>query len=261
MKKSTTRPMVLYGLLAAIALAFLAWNNTKSPTPENQPVTPAEQQQTGNSTPTSPTDSEENEDTTLPAKVLISGTSFISQAPFGDWSDPRQQDGCEEASILIAGSWAHNQPIGGNDAGLQKILALSAMAEEMFGTYHDSSAADTLKLYRKYWNSTAGTVKYDIQLDDIKRALAAGNVVIVPANGKAIGNPNFSGGGPDRHMLVIIGYDDATGMFTTQEPGTRRGANYRYTYSVMMNSIRDYVTGDHLPIPPTRTAMITIPKA
>src|SRR4030042_6174940 len=30
---------------------------------------------------------------------------FTTQAPFGEWNDPRQQDACEEASVLIAYKW------------------------------------------------------------------------------------------------------------------------------------------------------------
>lgn len=261
------RSLPIYWVLGiAVALGFVIWSTLAMDDSEvnSDNVTSTTQNTSSNTTPTTntattPTGS--NSTTSLPAKVLIAGTSFTSQAPNGGWEDPRQQDGCEEASILIAGSWATGQAIGTKSQALAKILELSKMADSMFGTFHDSSAADSLKLYRSYWKSSKGTVKYDITVDDLKRGLADGNVIIVPSDGRALNNPNFTGGGPERHMLVIIGYDDATGMFTTQDPGTRNGANYRYKYSVLLNSIRDYPTGDHAPIPANaRKAMILIPK-
>lgn len=196
----------------------------------------------------------------LPKEVAISGVPFTSQAPLGNWSDPRQQDGCEEASVLVAGSWAHGETIGTANEALTKLLELSKLSESMFGTFHDSSAADTLKLYQAYWHSTKGTVKYDITLEDIKQALADGNVVITPMDGRKLFNPNFTAGGPERHMIVITGYNDDTQIFTTQDVGTRKGKNYQYKYSVLMGALRDYRTGDHLPIISTVKAMLVIPK-
>lgn len=252
--------LATYWLVAlAIALGLIVWFVLTDSTPSAEnPITPvAETPSTTEPTPTEPVGSTT---TPLPNRVTLSNAPFTSQAPNSEWSDPRQQDGCEEASVLMAGAWAHGETIGNKNEALVKILALSSMAEEMFGTYHDSSAADTLKLYREYWSTTKGTLKYDVTAGDMKRALADGNVLIIPADGKALNNPNFSGGGPDRHMLIVIGYDDKAGVFITHDPGTRNGANYRYTYSVMMNALRDYATGYHEPIPPARKAMVVIPK-
>lgn len=33
---------------------------------------------------------------------------FISQAPFGNWDEIENQEGCEEASLLMAYAWAKN---------------------------------------------------------------------------------------------------------------------------------------------------------
>jgi hypothetical protein len=49
-------------------------------------------------------------------------------------------------------------------------------------------------------------------------------------------------------MVVIRGYDVDTKEFITNDVGTRQGENYRYPESVLFNAIRDYPTGDHLPI-------------
>jgi hypothetical protein len=79
-------------------------------------------------------------------------------------------------------------------------------------------------------------------------------------NGQALHNPNFTRGGPERHFLAIIGYDDRTGMFTTQDPGTRNGRNYRYSYETLYAAMRDYPTGDHQAIATNVRAFISISK-
>lgn len=38
--------------------------------------------------------------------TILYDVPFAAQAPFGEWSDKRQQDGCEEVSALMAVKWA-----------------------------------------------------------------------------------------------------------------------------------------------------------
>ncbi len=195
----------------------------------------------------------------LPQKVLHS-VPFTSQAPFGEWSDPRQQDGCEEASILMAAKWVKGETIASPQAAKDEILALSHKAEALFGAYADSSALDTFKLYKEYYKLTKGRVDNAPTIEKIKAELAKGNLVLVPADGRKLNNPNFSGGGPDRHFLVIVGYDQAKGTFITNDPGTRNGRSYSYTYGNLMESLHDYPTGNHLDTFKNDIAMIVIEK-
>ena len=88
----------------------------------------------------------------------------------------------------------------------------------------------------------------------------SGNIVIVPANGRVIGNPYFNPPGPARHMVVIRGYDPVTKEFITNDPGTERGENYRYPEAVLYNGIRDYPTGYHKPIVEDKKVMIVVGK-
>ena len=74
----------------------------------------------------------------------------------------------------------------------------------------------------------------------IKTAIAAGHPVIIPSAGRELGNPNFTGEGPIYHNLVIRGYT-ADGKFITNDPGTRKGEQYVYEQSVIMNAIHDWV--------------------
>lgn len=197
----------------------------------------------------------------LPDRVMIEGVPFTSQAPTAKWEDNRFQNACEEASILMAMKWIRQERFSGAADAEAQLLELSAKANEMFGTYVDSSAADTLKLFRSEMGSTWGTLRYDVSIQDIKKELAAGHVVLAPADGQALNNPNFSGAGPERHFLAIVGYDDEAGVFITNDPGTRNGQNYRYKYETLHAALRDYPTGDHAPIHNIRRAILVIPRS
>jgi len=83
---------------------------------------------------------------------------------------------------------------------------------------------------------------------EIIQEVTAGNLVVLPVNGQILGNPFYTQPGPERHMLVVIGYDPVKLEFITNDPGTRQGESYRYSVNVLWSSIRDYPTGNHEPI-------------
>ena len=196
----------------------------------------------------------------LPKKGLIENAPFTSQAPFADWDDPRQQDGCEEASVLMAMKWLRGEGLTKQQA-LDEILAMSAFELEKYGEFHDTSSQDTAdRLFKNYYKYDKVRVRYDIGIDDIKKELAAGNLVIVPADGRKLGNPNFTGDGPERHKLVIKGYDENRQIFITNDPGTRKGEGYQYNYQVLISAVRDYPTGYKVPIVDERKAMIVVER-
>lgn len=184
---------------------------------------------------------------------------FTAQAPNGDWDDPLQQDGCEEASLIMAKYWISGQSLTKSIA-LQEIYDASAWEEDHVNGALSLSVADTARLAKEYFKFTDVEVKYDITINDIKSALARGRVVIVPMNGQVIGNVYYTAPGPIEHMLLIRGYDDRTGEFITNDPGTRQGKDYRYDYATFMNGLREYPTGHHEPITTIRRAMISIGK-
>lgn len=192
---------------------------------------------------------------------VLPAVPFAAQAPFGEWSDPRQQDGCEEVSVLMAMRWVAGAKSISKDEAKKEILAISDYEEKNYGGYHDTSAADTAdRIIKEYFKYGKASVKYGIGAEDVIGELEQDNLIIVPANGRALGNPNFTPPGPDRHMLVVKGYDAAKDEFITNDPGTRQGENYRYKSSVLINAVRDYPSGNHLPIVEERKAMIVIEK-
>lgn len=192
--------------------------------------------------------------------IIINSAPFTPQAPFGSWKDQRFQDGCEEASVLIAFRWAKNLGLTKKEAETE-ILKMADWETNKYKNYRDTSAADTAKrLLGEFYGYKNYQVKSDIKASDIISEIQKGNIVIVPTNGQKLKNPYFTQPGPDRHMLVIIGYDSTKKEFIVNDPGTRRGQNYRYNEKILFNAIRDYPTGNHLKIVGEKKSMIVVGK-
>lgn len=196
-----------------------------------------------------------------PAKViLIPNVPFSPQAPFGEWTDPRQQDGCEEISAIIAMHWAKGEKLTKEQAK-QELFKISDYEKKNFGDYRDTSAKDTIKrIFNGYYKYDKVKLAENIKKEDIINELSKGNLVIVPVNGQKVGNKNYTRGGPERHMIVVTGYDKNKNMFITNDPGTRKGENFRYNSDTFFNAIRDYTTGYHNIIVGTAKNMIVVSK-
>lgn len=225
----------------------------------SKPAAPEEsKQEIRQSTSTEAIISNESSAVAVPERVLLD-VPFTVQAPFGGWADERQDYGCEEASILMAMYRVRGEPLSPAQAE-QEIIAISEFEKERYGDFHDTSAQDTLKVMKAYFEYENAFVKFDIGAQDIKTELARGNVVIVPLDGTKVGNPYYTPPGPLKHKLIIRGYDDATQEFITNDPGTKRGEGYRYKYDVLENALLDYPTGLNEPITEMRAAMIVVQK-
>jgi hypothetical protein len=79
-------------------------------------------------------------------------------------------------------------------------------------------------------------------IEELKRELAQGHLIVAPFAGRMLGNPFYSGEGPYYHMMVIKGYDQTN--FITNDVGTKRGLNFIYPYQTIMNSLHDYHVRD-----------------
>ncbi|HVZ10867.1 MAG TPA: C39 family peptidase, partial [Candidatus Paceibacterota bacterium] len=193
--------------------------------------------------------------------VTLLNVPFTSQAPFGGWSDPRQENGCEEAAALMAVSWARGQTLT-SQAALDQILAASDFEQEMYGNYIDTSVDDTVqRIFKEYFHFSNVQARHDITIDDIKEEIFKGNIVLIPVNGRQLDNPHYTAPGPLEHMLVIRGYDAATNEFITNDPGTRFGQEYRYSEDLLYNAAYDYGTGDGRPVGPIEKNMIVVSAA
>jgi hypothetical protein len=180
-------------------------------------------------------------DLNLPAEVNLN-IPFTSQAPNQNWGLPYQQF-CEEASTLMVASYIKGQPINGANDADKKLLAIMDFEVKRSGYYEDTNAEETATILREYFGLTKIDVAADPTINDIKTALSEGKAVIVPLAGRQLGNPYFQQPGPLYHMLVIKGYRK-NGDFITNDPGTRRGADYIYKADTIMNAIHDWNGGN-----------------
>jgi hypothetical protein len=201
-------------------------------------------------------------DARITAHVVPLSVPFIVQAPFGNWSDPIFQNACEEASIAMAMGWVDGiKSFTPNDAR-GRILNIVDFENRTFGYNTDTDVFDIQKMFQQDFHHNV-TVKENITITDIKNELQEGNLVLVPAFGQALGNPNYTAPGPIVHMLVIIGYDQATKEFITNDPGTRHGSGYRYDENVLFSAIWEYSSGkDYPPVPKgiLKKAMVVVSK-
>lgn len=199
-------------------------------------------------------------------KVIISlprsihyNVPFTSQAPTAEWGKQIFQDGCEEASVLMVKAWRDSETLT-RESAFKKISALAIWQIKKIGHSVDTDVADTRQfLLEEYLDVSDTVLQYDFTLDELIDATQRG-IVIVPTNGRKLGNPNFKNPGPLQHMLVIVGYDAALHEFITNDPGTRKGEGYRYPEAILYAAIRDYPTGVHLPNDGERKALILVLK-
>lgn len=165
---------------------------------------------------------------------------FTTQAPHANWDYP-YQEACEEASLLTVHYFYEGKTFTPEIAD-REILDLVAFEEAELGFYKDTTAAETAEVMKEYWDYTRADVLENPTADQIKAHVAAGRPVIIPAAGKELGNPNFRNGGPLYHMFVVTGYDKDE--FITNDVGTRKGEDYRYNISTIMNAMHDWNGGD-----------------
>ncbi len=188
----------------------------------------------------------------LPPSVQIR-VPFSTQAPFAVW-DAMHEETCEEmALIMVQRFWTQGTltPQEAEDE-LQRLVSW------MTGQHYpvDVTMAQLAKTAEEYYHLRA-TIDTDTSAENIRHWLAKGYPVIIPAAGRELGNPYFSGAGPWYHALVINGYDGNS--FITNDPGTRRGQDYRYDSGTLLSAIHDW-TGVKEQIGQGRKVLLIVQK-
>ena len=169
----------------------------------------------------------------IPNKIKIE-VPFSPQAPDANWDAP-YQEACEEMSVMMVYHFLNGSDLSKEQAD-KELLELVEW-EETNGYLEDVDTEELAKIAEQYYKVRTN-ILYNLNVEDLKRTLAAGNPIIVPAAGRQLGNPYFSGEGPWYHMLVLTGYD--RDEFITNDPGTRRGEDYKYKYDVLLNAVHDW---------------------
>jgi len=174
----------------------------------------------------------------IPTNKEIS-VPFTSQAPQGNWQEP-WQNACEEASIVMIQNFYKEEGLDPVKAR-QQILDIFTLKK----TTAVASKDESLERIEEIINS--GDLKWKVhivnnpELKAIQNELSANQPVIAPVYAPLLNNPNYGTPGPDYHVLVITGYDDETGEFITNDPGTEAGENYRYPYDILLKALHDYL--------------------
>lgn len=161
---------------------------------------------------------------------------FTSQAPYANWDD-LHNEACEEAVLIMAKYWLNNTELN-KEIAEQEILDSVAWQEENLGGHYDLQTLDIVDLARRYFNIEKIFYSSVRSIDDIKYQLSKGNLVITPMAGRLLDNPHYKSPGPPYHAVVVKGYNEDS--IVTNDPGTRRGADFSYSYDNFFNAIHDW---------------------
>lgn len=241
--------LVLAGLVFGGIYIYTYWFEAPEPIEPSEPSESVELNQSAKEE-----DELVAEKSIKPKEIILPETfnlkvPFICQAPLGNWNPPFK-DACEEVAVLMIHYYFQDKVVEPKVAA-KEIKDLVVFETEL-GFHESITAGQTAQLIRDYYEYEAEVI-YDISLEDIKRELAKGNPVIVPAAGRMLKNPYFTPPGPLYHMLVIKGYTQDS--FIVNDAGTKRGADYIYSYLVLERAIHDWNSGD---VENGRRAMITV---
>lgn len=197
-----------------------------------------------NHTPKSTTVSIPNSKFNIPNSLLLP-VPFTPQAPTGNWDIMHNED-CEEASVIMSAAYfsALPSPISGEGQGErliklpvdyveQELQKLTDWEQNTFGYNLDIDSLETTKMIEANYSLKTKIIN-NFSLDDIKKELSLNHLIIFPINGQMLNNPNFKAPGPKYHMIVIRGYDEKE--IITNDPGTRNGMNYSYSFETLYNA-------------------------
>jgi hypothetical protein len=181
----------------------------------------------------------ENKDNQQPLpEYRINEVPFFPQSPFAKW-DPLHEEACEEAAIIMAHLYLSGKTNISPEEADKEIYEIINYEEEKLGFGEDINAKQIIDLTENFYGHKLTAIK-NYTTETIKNQLAQGNIFIAPAAGRLLENPYFQSSGPLYHALVIIGYDEKKKQFITNDPGTKRGKNFKYSYQNLMESIRDF---------------------
>lgn len=173
----------------------------------------------------------------LPKEILLK-VPFTPQAPTGNW-DELHNEACEEASVLMANAFFAGDTrstLSPNEAE-KEIEKLTQWQQENLGYYLSIDSEEVARMTKEVYGLKAEVLR-EFSEDTLKKALSENKLVLVPVNGRLLGNPYFKQPGPIYHMFVIKGYNKDT--FIVNEPGTKRGKDYQYSYQTIRGAIGDY---------------------
>lgn len=176
---------------------------------------------------------QKNSSTIEETPVAPQNVPFVSQAPYGVWTDPWASF-AEEASAYMAYLWANGMETQTLEINGQALLAAREWELANLGTYKDTDLSQTFRLLSEYYRLSV-ELSYDLSPETMRAQLDQGKILIVPVQN--LENPHYGKPGPVFHMLVIYGYEGE--VFLTNDPGTVRGEGYAYEMQKILEHVQD----------------------
>ncbi len=202
----------------------------------------AEVTQVDPSTESQPADFSETTISEIEALASLAITvPFTPQAPTANW-DELHNEACEEASAIMVNAYFSGIDTLPAPYVESQIEMLTEWQNKNYGYHLSIDTAETANMIEEVYGLKTTTVS--ISEKAIKQALVADKIVIIPTNGQLLKNPFYKPPGPLYHMLVITGYTETE--FISNDPGTRRGLNYNYTYETLYESTGNWVHNDSM---------------
>ena len=179
----------------------------------------------------------------IPQEINLA-VSFTSQAPFARW-DHFDEEMCEEASLLMVNRYHQKRKIESPEDAEAGLKEIQAWEESNLGVWESTTAEQVARIAREMLGFKNTEVVSLENFDQIKKAVAQGQPIILPTAGRELKNPNFKQPGPIYHMLVVRGWL-VDGRIITNDPGTRRGKGYVYDQNVLWEALGNWNGINHV---------------
>ncbi|MFA7245344.1 MAG: C39 family peptidase [Candidatus Magasanikbacteria bacterium] len=163
---------------------------------------------------------------------------FSSQAPEKNWDQP-WQDACEEVSLIMLDAYYNNYDL--NIKFVKEKIIEMVNWEQQQGWGGSIVSTKVKELAENFFDYKLKIV-YEPTKEQLQQFLVDGKLLVALLDGKSLENPNFNNGGPVYHALIIKGYNEKG--FITNDPGTKNGANFLYSFDNLLASMHDWNDGD-----------------
>ncbi|MDO8598659.1 MAG: C39 family peptidase, partial [bacterium] len=148
---------------------------------------------------------------------------------------------CEEASVFTLHLWKQRKRTPLADELDRSLKDIQEWETANLRTWEDTTAEETARVLREKFGYVQTWVVRGVTIETMKEELRKGRPLIVPAAGRELSSPYYKPPGPLYHMLVVIGYDEATREFITNDVGTNtKGAGFRFTYDDLYGAMGDW---------------------
>ena len=244
------KKIIIGFVILAVVFVFDFWlfspkEFSSQPTPEQEPIEQDYQEPSSVETPPiedipeipEPEQEVIEHDFSLELKESVDlSVPFAVQAPFAEW-DELHKEACEEAVLIIANAWLDGEELTKEQVD-EQILASVKWQQDNWGGHYDLNVSETIRLANQYFGIEKIYITNVDSIDNVKYELSKGNIVIVPTAGRLLENPYYRQPGPSYHMLVVKGYNEKE--IITNDPGTKRGADFTYSYDNFFQAIHDW---------------------